>query len=54
MKCETCKNAIFDPVWGEYKCRVRHQRIYKPPMDICEWYDKGEPTESKEEGNEIG
>ena len=24
--CSTCKNGIFDPIWGEHKCR--HFEIY--------------------------
>lgn len=52
-ECKNCKHGIFDPVWGEYKCRVRQHRIYKKPsIDICELYEKGTPTESKDEGNE--
>lgn len=25
--CKNCANAIFDEVWGEYKCSVRQTRI---------------------------
>ena len=26
--CTNCANAIFDEVWGEYKCTVLKHRIY--------------------------
>jgi hypothetical protein len=48
-KCASCEYAVFDEQFGEYKCRIRQLRVYKPPMDICEWYKKGTPTETKEE-----
>lgn len=25
-KCESCRHAIFDEVWGEHKCLVRKVR----------------------------
>lgn len=49
--CSTCEYAIFDELWGEYKCKIRHRRVYKPGKESvnCEWYKKGEPSESKDE-----
>ena len=48
--CSTCEYAIFDELWGEYKCKIRQQRVYKPGKNIpCEWYKKGTPTESKDD-----
>lgn len=46
-KCASCEYAVWDSTWGEYKCKIRSLRVYKPPMDICEWYKKGTPSESK-------
>ena len=41
--CETCNNAIFDHVWGEYKCKVTQHRIYEPMENIdCSDYKKKE------------
>lgn len=52
--CKNCKNAIFEPVWGEYKCgkdgvRVRNM-IYA--ASHCKSYEKGEPSISKREWEE--
>ena len=27
-KCIDCANAIFDELWGEYKCKIKKRRIY--------------------------
>ena len=35
--CFTCKEAIFDPQWGEYKCKVCQQIMYMMPAD-CSGY----------------
>lgn len=47
--CKTCEHAIFDPVWGEYKCSVRQTTI---PILLdsaeCKSYKKGTPAISKE------
>lgn len=43
--CTTCKNAIFCPSWGEYKCRERKEWI--PNTDegaYCGLYSKGTPS----------
>lgn len=29
-RCPDCENAIFDDVWGEYKCKIRKIRINDP------------------------
>lgn len=46
-KCASCEYAVWDSTWGEFKCKARALRVHKPPMDICEWYKKGTPSESK-------
>ena len=35
--CCTCKEAIFDPQWGEYKCKVCQQIMYMMSAD-CTGY----------------
>ena len=50
--CKTCKNAIFDPVWGEYKCSVLQRRVRSEPVTNCRFYKKGKPAISKEKENE--
>lgn len=47
-KCSTCENAIFDMLWGEYKCTVRQHMIFHPELyKDCEHYKNGTPKESK-------
>ena len=48
--CDTCKNAIFDPILGEYKCKVR-KRYVDIWIDAseCTDYAKGKPAMSKVE-----
>lgn len=46
--CTTCANAIFDALWGEYKCKLYQHRIYNSEAIIsCVDYKKSTPTESK-------
>ena len=33
----TCKAAVFDPQWGEYKCKVCQRIMYMMPAD-CSGY----------------
>lgn len=48
--CLTCENAIFDELWGEFKCKVREHRVYQPlGTKTCDHYKKGKPTESKDD-----
>jgi hypothetical protein len=47
--CKTCKNAIFDETWGEYKCKARETVIYiLLDSNECSDYKKGTPEVSKE------
>ena len=43
--CKNCANAVFDEVWGEYKCSVRNHRIY----DVDKYIDceNHKPKEKK-------
>lgn len=52
--CKTCSNAIFDPHWGEYKCKILQHRIYKPEEVLnCKNYKKGKPAESAKKEEEF-
>ena len=45
--CKTCKNAIFDPLWGDFKCEI-HKVIIHPDQKLdCEHYKEGTPKKSK-------
>lgn len=51
IKCMTCGKAIFDPLWGDYKCSVYQHTIYLPDkVEDCPEYREGTPTESKDQG----
>lgn len=42
---KTCRNALFDETWGEYKCKELKKRIqscYNLCVG-CKFYAKGEP-----------
>lgn len=46
----TCVNALFDPVWGEYKCKVYESYIYR--CDYCKdcpHYHKSKPKKDTRE-----
>ena len=44
-KCEICKNAIFNELWGSYKCKVRNTSVPKDSRErnTCTSYKKGKP-----------
>lgn len=47
--CETCGNAIFDSIWGQYKCGKRKRTVnIVMDADECKYYKKGEPKPSAE------
>lgn len=47
--CQNCTYAIFDEVWGEYKCAAYEHTIYDlDSYSDCKLYEKGEPEDSKE------
>ena len=50
MDCKNCKHAIFDELWGEYKCKICERIVYDTRLDAwgCEHYDK-KPVEKTEE-----
>lgn len=50
--CETCEHAIYDALWGEYKCEITGLTTYstdynKMLVDGCKDYKNGTPKESK-------
>lgn len=46
--CAECKNALFDKIWGEYKCTITQHTIYQSNNVDCGTYKKGEPEEAKD------
>lgn len=39
--CKECEHSIFDEIWGEYRCKVHHQTVYKiATAENCEDYEK--------------
>lgn len=47
--CSTCKHALFNPVWGEYKCSKTGLVVYDiSTNENCKDYEKGEPGMSKD------
>lgn len=47
--CAKCGNAIFDPLWGDFKCSIRQHVVYNHKNVECDDYKEGEPTETKRE-----
>lgn len=46
--CTTCGNAIFDTVFGEYKCGISKTYVRTPLNVRCENYKEGKPMDSKD------
>ena len=44
--CKECRNGIFCPTWGEYKCKAYMKRIYRE-VTACDAYSK-RPKDFKE------
>lgn len=48
-KCKECVHAIFDPLFGEYKCEVLKTTAPGPFGVVgCKDYKKGEPKVTAE------
>lgn len=46
--CETCANALFDPLWGEYRCSVTKRKATDEEVkNGCNQYKNGKPGVSK-------
>ena len=48
MPCETCKHALFNELWGEYKCKIDKHIIWHDVLD-CLNFSIGDPEISKED-----
>lgn len=47
MNCKTCGKAIFDALWGDWKCSVHKRWCRKSELEKgCDEYKNGEPKES--------
>lgn len=46
--CKTCANAIFDSLWGEYKCAIGKGFVQPEQNAECETYKKGKPAVGSE------
>lgn len=46
--CTTCAKAIFDKIFGEYKCSVSKTYVRTPLNVRCENYKEGKPKDSKD------
>ena len=47
-KCETCSKALFDPLWGEYRCSVTKRKAKDEELKYgCAEYKEGKPGFSK-------
>lgn len=46
--CKNCANAIFDQVFGSYKCGVSQVSVDMGYVIDCRDYEKGNPTVSKD------
>lgn len=53
--CTTCDKAVFDHLWGEYKCKLDMRRVYDPEkMNNCPSYKKAGVEPAKKGGEEYG
>ncbi len=52
--CLNCANAIFDEIWGEYKCLSIKQTLKDPGTpNHCIYHKEGTPkTAASEEGEQ--
>lgn len=46
--CKHCRYAIYDPLWTEYKCALKHFDIPNPPEEFgCKSHQCGRPRHSR-------
>lgn len=51
--CKTCANALFNQLWGDWKCKISGLYCYDPSKNEgCEDYKQGVPAVSKEDVRE--
>lgn len=46
--CQHCKNALFNPLWGDYKCKLDGLYRYGEQTMPCADFKKGTPGTSKD------
>lgn len=47
MNCKSCGKAIFDALWGDWKCSVHKRWCRKSELEEgCNDYKNGKPKES--------
>lgn len=46
--CKNCTNALFNKLFGEYKCDITHVSVNSHFTKDCPDYEKGNPTVSKD------
>lgn len=51
MNCPTCSHAIFDALWGIYKCSKKTRSVSAEIDDSCNDYKEGKPRAAL--GNKI-
>ena len=45
MKCQNCELGIFDPNWGEWKCKKNAHRVYvAEEVEYCKDYKQKPKT----------
>lgn len=45
MKCKTCEHGIFDPNYGEWKCKNNPNRVYtEEEVEWCRKFKKKSKT----------
>lgn len=49
--CVNCGNAIFDEIWGDYKCSIYKRHVYDHEIVGCKHYNKGEPKRTKDKAS---
>lgn len=42
--CKTCLYRLFDPLWGEYRCRLSQADIDDVDTVVCDKYKMGNPA----------
>ena len=50
QSCMNCTYAVFDPLWGEFKCSEKGRYCTEDEMhhNNCDMYNEGKPTMTKE------
>lgn len=46
--CKNCTHAIFDQLWGSYKCGIKQTSVDTHFTVDCPDYEEGNPTISKD------